>query len=37
MASIAKFDEWQNSAGLKYNTVLQIATVEAVKQKYPKG
>jgi hypothetical protein len=29
MASIAKFDEWQNSAGTKYGTVLQV--VQSVK------
>lgn len=26
MASIAKFDEWQNSAGVKYGTVLQVVS-----------
>jgi hypothetical protein len=27
MASIAKFDEWQNSAGTKYGTVLKVVQV----------
>jgi hypothetical protein len=30
MASIATFDEWQNSAGLKHNTVLRVTSGSAV-------
>lgn len=32
MASIAKFDEWQNSAGLKFGTVVQVVSQDYSNQ-----
>lgn len=28
MASIAKFDQWQNSAGVNYNNIIQVVSVQ---------